>query len=41
MDVALAMYDAGIELNLIESMTHVHSAQLLWYWIQSKDKRTV
>jgi hypothetical protein len=41
MDVALAMYDVGIELDIIETMTCIQGAQLLWYWIQSKDKRTV
>lgn len=40
MDIALAMYDAGIELDIIEKMTQIRGAHLLWYWIVSKDKST-
>ncbi|MBQ4342343.1 MAG: hypothetical protein IJC38_00475 [Erysipelotrichaceae bacterium] len=41
MNVALAMYDVGIELDIIEKMTQIQGVQLLWYWIHSKDESTV
>ncbi len=40
-EIALAMYDVGIELDIIETMTQIHGIELLWYWIHSKDKGTV
>jgi len=40
-EVALAMYQAGFELDVIETITQICGAQLLKHWIDSKDESTV